>query len=239
MFVATYGRPTAPAVLLLHGAGIAGWMWAPVVATLATRCHVIVPDLPGHGASAHEPFIGPDDTVEELAALLPGATDVVGFSWGGQVALSLAAKHPAQARSVSVISSLVRPLRGAALLDPLVKATLPLARRRWFAHLQGVSMGVPASMMQDYIESSLTVDPSALTGVLAANNRYVLPETWSDYRGRVMVAYGSAEPRSVRTSSTALHLSAPQSQLVEVLGAHHDIPFRIPEWLADRIHSPA
>lgn len=124
--------------------------------------------------------------------------------------MSLAAQHPAQARSVSVISSLVRPLRGAALRLPSSKRH-SLARRRWFAHLQGVSMGVPASMMQDYIESSLTVDPSALTGVLVANNRYVLPETWSDYRG------GSWWPTAVPNHGACAdlqHRAAPQRTTV-------------------------
>lgn len=237
MFVATYGSPTAPAVILLHGAGVAGWMWAPVITRLAATRRVLVPDLPGHGASAAEPFDGVAATVSALADLLGDGAAVAGFSWGGQLALHLASEHPASVRSVSVISSLARPLPAAPVLDPMVKATLPLARHRWFARLQATSMGVPAAMMDDYIDTSVHVDPDALAAILAANNRFVLPRGWANYRGRVLVAYGSCEPRSVRGSATALHVSAAQSRLVEVIGAHHDIPFRVPDWLADALQS--
>src|SRR4051812_23323929 len=42
-----------PAVLLLHGFGDTGDMWAPVAARLVADHTVIVPDLRGMGLSAH------------------------------------------------------------------------------------------------------------------------------------------------------------------------------------------
>src|SRR5205823_7241111 len=54
------GRP----LVLLHGLLVSGELFAPVLDALAARHHLIVPDLRGHGRSAHLP--GPD-TVEQLA----------------------------------------------------------------------------------------------------------------------------------------------------------------------------
>ena len=42
-----------PAVVLLHGFGDTGDMWAPVAAALASGHTVVVPDLRGMGFSSH------------------------------------------------------------------------------------------------------------------------------------------------------------------------------------------
>src|ERR1700757_2390033 len=44
---------SGPAVLLLHGFGDTGDMWAPLAATLAKDHTLIVPDLRGMGRSSH------------------------------------------------------------------------------------------------------------------------------------------------------------------------------------------
>jgi len=93
------GRP----LVLLHGLLVSGELFAPVLDALAARHHLIVPDLRGHGRSAHLP--GPD-TVEQLAddiALLldtlgMGQADVLGYSQGGAVAQQFARAHPGRVR---------------------------------------------------------------------------------------------------------------------------------------------
>ena len=44
-----------PAVVLLHGFGDTGDMWAPVAAALVKHHTVVVPDLRGMGLSSHPP----------------------------------------------------------------------------------------------------------------------------------------------------------------------------------------
>jgi magnesium chelatase accessory protein len=52
--VQVLGRPArlAPTVLLLHGTGASSHSWRGLATLLARSCHVIVPDLPGHGWTA-------------------------------------------------------------------------------------------------------------------------------------------------------------------------------------------
>jgi pimeloyl-ACP methyl ester carboxylesterase len=80
-------------VLLLH-AGIADRrMWAAQVAALEEAGHrAVAPDLPGFGDTALTPPTV--DYVEFAAGLLDGAAAVVGCSFGGRVALELAAAKP-------------------------------------------------------------------------------------------------------------------------------------------------
>src|SRR5437764_3165314 len=44
-----------PAVLLLHGFGDTGDMWAPLAQALMARHTIVVPDLRGMGLSSHPP----------------------------------------------------------------------------------------------------------------------------------------------------------------------------------------
>jgi len=80
-------------VLLLH-AGIAdARMWAPQMEALRAAGHrVTAPDLPGYGDAALEP--GEVSYVDVAAALVSGPAGVVGCSFGGRVALELAAHRP-------------------------------------------------------------------------------------------------------------------------------------------------
>jgi 3-oxoadipate enol-lactonase len=80
-------------VLLLH-AGIADRrMWEPQVEALETAGHrALAADLPGFGDAALEP--GTIAYVDHAASLLDAPAAVVGCSFGGRIAIELAAARP-------------------------------------------------------------------------------------------------------------------------------------------------
>jgi len=87
-----------PPLLLVHGYGGAAWNFAELARRLPGR-RLIVPDLPGHGASGGLPaaptLAGYADALGAVcdAEDVP-AVDVVGHSLGGVVALRLAERRP-------------------------------------------------------------------------------------------------------------------------------------------------
>jgi len=88
-----------PAVLLIHGFGDTGDMWAPLAARLARDHTIIVPDLRGMGLSAH-PETGYDkknegvDMSAVLAALkVDGPVDMVTHDIGNMVGYAFAAEN--------------------------------------------------------------------------------------------------------------------------------------------------
>jgi pimeloyl-ACP methyl ester carboxylesterase len=93
---------SGPPLLLLHGAGGGAANWYRLIKPLSQHWRVLAPDLPGFGFSdAIEPRapIGAqvaDIITKGLAQLGVSATDMVGTSFGGLVALRLAQRFPGQ-----------------------------------------------------------------------------------------------------------------------------------------------
>ncbi|HWF76767.1 MAG TPA: alpha/beta hydrolase [Caulobacteraceae bacterium] len=90
-----------PAVLLLHGFGDTGDMWAPLAAILVKDHTVIVPDLRGFGDSTHtdkglEKKVEGEDMERVLQALHVARFDLVTHDIGNMVGYALAAEHPEQ-----------------------------------------------------------------------------------------------------------------------------------------------
>jgi pimeloyl-ACP methyl ester carboxylesterase len=107
---------TGPLVLLLHGFPEFWWSWHHQLITLADAgYHVVAPDLRGYGASDKPPrgYDAPtlaSDIAGLVRALGEGDAVVIGHDWGGHLAWSVAALHPAVVRRLVVLSN-PHPLR--------------------------------------------------------------------------------------------------------------------------------
>lgn len=95
-------------LLMLHGRGLAGATFAPVLPLLGAERRIITLDLPGWGLSDKPPFTGhtPQDALHVwmdgvlgfLDALGLEQVDLLGHSMGGFTALGLALEHPDRVR---------------------------------------------------------------------------------------------------------------------------------------------
>jgi len=97
LYVRTGGQ--GPAVLLLHGFGDTGDMWAPIAAKLMKDHTVIVPDLRGMGLSAHaEGGYTKKNQAVDIAGVLDALkiqkADLVTHDIGNMVGYALAAQYP-------------------------------------------------------------------------------------------------------------------------------------------------
>jgi pimeloyl-ACP methyl ester carboxylesterase len=112
-----------PAVLLLHGFGDTGDMWAPLAALLARDHTVIVPDLRGMGLSAH-PDAGYTkknqavDIAGVLDALKIEKADLVTHDIGNMVGYAVAAQYPARITRWVVMDA---PLPGLGAWDDIIR----------------------------------------------------------------------------------------------------------------------
>jgi pimeloyl-ACP methyl ester carboxylesterase len=115
-----------PAVVLLHGYGETGDMWAPLAADLARDHLVIVPDLRGMGLSA-KPAGGYDkktqgqDIAGVLDALKVQKTDLVTHDIGNMVGYAFAAQNRARVTRFVLMDA---PLPGVGPWEEILKNPL-------------------------------------------------------------------------------------------------------------------
>jgi pimeloyl-ACP methyl ester carboxylesterase len=126
-----------PAVVLLHGFGDTGDMWAPLAAVLVKDHTVIVPDLRGMGLSGH-PDIGYTkknqalDIAGVMDALKVEKADLVTHDIGNMVGYALAGQFPARITKWVVIDA---PLPGIGPWDEILKSPM-----LWHFNFRGPDM---------------------------------------------------------------------------------------------------
>jgi pimeloyl-ACP methyl ester carboxylesterase len=115
-----------PAVLLLHGYGETGDMWAPLAAKLSSSFTVVVPDLRGMGLSAH-PSGGYDkktqggDLAGVLEALKIDKVALVTHDIGNMVGYAFAAEQPSRVTKFVLLDA---PLPGIGPWEEILKSPL-------------------------------------------------------------------------------------------------------------------
>jgi pimeloyl-ACP methyl ester carboxylesterase len=111
-----------PAVVMLHGFGDTGDMWAPVAAVLVQGRTVVVPDLRGMGLSSHpeggyEKKTQALDIAQVLNKLQIEKADLVTHDIGNMVGYAFAAQFPARVTRWVVIDA---PLPGIGPWDEII-----------------------------------------------------------------------------------------------------------------------
>lgn len=251
---------SGPPIVLLHGAfgGLEDYE-ATLMPRLARTHRVLAFDRPGHGWSErvpgveNDPAVQADATHAALRRLGLQRVALLGFSYGGSVALTLALRHPELVSELILINtpsypwdtgvsraySLAQvPILGAAfrhsLAIPLATLLAPSSVRNAFA---------PAEPVEQFERSpaALALTPERF---LANAQDLVLLDA---FLGRQTEQYRQLQPRTLLLAapedrvvgyhihSVPLQESAPQAELVSIVGAGHALLFSHPDRLADEI----
>ena len=148
-----WGTADAPPVLCLHGVTGHGERFRMLAEERwAKRFRVIAPDLRGHGRSGWEPpwnlATHVADIVETLDALGVGAADVVGHSFGGRLALELAAAHPERVRRTVLLDPAIQLLPHVALhMTDLERRDRVFASAEEYADARGDGADTPRAFV--------------------------------------------------------------------------------------------
>lgn len=98
-----------PPVVLLHGQGAWAGMWLPVIPGLAASRRLVVPDLPGLGASVVDAPLSSEAVLAWVAGLIEQTCEtapaIVGLSLGGSIAARFAASHPDRLASLTLVDA--------------------------------------------------------------------------------------------------------------------------------------
>jgi pimeloyl-ACP methyl ester carboxylesterase len=235
-------------VVLLHGQPGAGAEWHRVVDALGDSFDVLAPDRPGYGHSAL-PAGDVVANVDWLEQLLDQGSDgqaavIVGHSWAGSVALSLAIRRPDLARGLVLVGSvgpgavswmdrlLARPVLGAvatwpafrvagAVLRPVLAKTEPEgpARERALGALQ-------ANVARGVWRTFLTEQRAVVSELPGLFDQLDLVTTTT------MVVAGTRDRVVPYASARALAAQLSNAELVEIARGGHQLHRTHPELIA-------
>ena len=230
--------------LVLVHAGVAdARMWEPVVPALAETHRVIRFDMRGYGRSlaARGRFAPAADLAALLDALAIERAHVVGASFGGLVALELAATRPGRVASLVLLAAALPDIEPSAQLLAYAEAeeaavtvgriedAIDINVRMWAARSTPAVQKLVTDMQRDAFELQLReraeseeLDPPVSTRLHAI----VVPAT---------VAYGDRDVEDFEQIARRLHAELPDATLHEISDADHLLALDQPHAVAQLI----
>lgn len=219
-----YGRSgTGHPVVLLHGWGASSATMALVHDDLAREYDVTAIDLPGHGRSGLPPdaWSTADFTSCVLAVLdrlRISRPHVLGHSFGGRIALDLAARHPQRVDKLVLVSS-------AGLLPP---RSIGYRVRAGLARLaRGIARygGGPGQAVRDRIYSKVASPDYAQAGPMRATFVKVVNEDLApmlpSIQAPTLLVWGSRDTETPLGVAHRMSRLIPGASLAVIDGAGH------------------
>ena len=213
-----------PTLVLLHGAGDQAGTWANVVAALAPRYRLVIPDLAGHGRSA--PASGPLGVGQILrgleADLAVGPRDaaiIVGNSLGAWVALLYAVDHPDRvARLILVNGGAIRGDRPDVSLTPRTREE---AARVMSELTDPASARVPGYVLDDVVREAQTGALARLAQTSGEMGRFLLDGRLNEVRVPVDLLWGESDKLFPLAYAARMMAQLPASRLTTIGGCGH------------------
>jgi pimeloyl-ACP methyl ester carboxylesterase len=219
-----FGDDSAPPIVLLHGGNVAGWMWGEQVPALGDF-HVLVPDLPGFGASNDERWPSMPAAADRVAELVRdratgGAAHVVGLSLGAGVGLHLALRHPDVVDSLFISStSVVAPSLATRVAG---RAMLAHWNRRWFWHALASGYGLPADSVELFVDTGLGIRRETALALFDETVRGFTPEQLAAVTVPTLAVAGERDSAAIaRGSLAAIRDHLPGALTATAAGMHH------------------
>ena len=242
-----FGPPPdrAPVALLLHGTGASTHSWRDVAPRLAEHCHVVVPDLPGHGFSRRPPGLELSLPVMGraidalLGALALSPRLIAGHSAGAVIAAWHVLHGRARPSHLVGINGAWQPFGGPAAhwISP---ATQVLASSTWAAMglsrlathesvlerlLRGTGSRVDAAGRRGY--ATLVASPSHVSAALSMMAHWDLRlfqgelKQYPHKECALTLIVGDADPMVPASQSQALSRRIPGALLHRLPGLGH------------------
>lgn len=254
------GPPDGPPLVMIHGAfGAAQDFAVSIMPQTAQRYRSIAIDRPGHGYSGRgeDTPVTPDKQARYLHAALQAMgvekPVLLGFSFGGAVALAYALQYPAQTGSVVLINTASHPwptpvelsyrLDGTPMIGPLLRHTVVTPAGHMIVEAGVRSVFSPASIPPAYRLAPLSL--SLRPGSYHANAEDIrtLKPFLADQMQRypfltvplIVLVSDEDNAASPVIHSRPLAATVPGVELVEVAGGGHPLHFTRPEIVLEAI----
>jgi pimeloyl-ACP methyl ester carboxylesterase len=238
LYCTTHGSGTP--LLLVHGLGVSGAVFQPLLPTLSARYQALVPDLRGHGQSQRLPS---PDNIERLAADLENLLDILGISScyalgyasGGAVVQQLAHRQPQRLRGMALVcaqahsTASIREQIERRLRPELFRLLGASGMGRLAAHT-GSPRGTPTEAY-DFVRNTMAPNDGRRIAPVARSLQGFDSRPWlHEIACPALVVGGTADSTTPAQHARELAAALPNAELHMIPGAGH--------WLV-KTHTPA
>jgi 3-oxoadipate enol-lactonase len=236
-------RGEGPTVVLLHGLMATGEMYRWLAELLEPRFRLVIPDLPGHGASGHVP--GPY-TVEAMAEGVAVALQdrdirdahVMGYSHGGAVAQCLA--RNVAVRSLALVATYAHNTESArerveGWLTPRLVRVLGMRRLAAMVARPGTGGGPPLSPERiTWLRELLATNDTAIMARAAAELARFDSRPWlGELTAPTLVVSGGRDTAVPAHHAAMLANGIAGARTATIPDAGHTMVWTHPERLAE------
>ena len=222
------GRP----LVLIHGAGTPGELWADDVADLARDCRYITYDRRGFGASSESPGSWEahcEDAIDLIERLDAAPAVLVGFSGGAIIALDLVLRRPELVSALVLLDPTFNVRR--CLTPGLVRAVVTaqvLGRLRgerrgaevWLRYVTGAAFENASAERREKI----LANASAIFADLdAGGGEHVDESRFGEIQIPVTLVEARLHPPFLRRSCARLKRLLPQARVIELERSGHAV----------------
>lgn len=227
-----------PDLVLLHGWGLNGAVWGPLLEALLPHFRLHVVDLPGHGFSAQQALpANLNAVVARVAEVVPPRAHWLGWSLGGLIALAAALTQPNAVTKLILIGSTPRfvandnwphgvPLTTLQQFAADLRADFPATLRQFLA-LQSLGMPNARALTRDLATHMLArpaPSAQALSSGLSLLHDSALERDVAQLNQPLLVIHGAQDRLVPVSAGEFLARTAPHGQLLRIERAGH-VPF--------------
>lgn len=242
------------AVLLIHGGGATSEFWGDCLDGIGGFARAIAYDQRAFGRSRATPVVGVarhgDDAAALLRALDAGPACVLGHSFGGTIALDLAARHPALVSSLVLIEPPIdfRVVGEPEMVSMLLRLQLrrllsgERAATRWFFNwaTRYRSSGDSAfERLAPELQETGLANASSFLAIWKysreASGAHLPRGKISSITCRATCLTGSESKRGFRRTTCRIARTLPKARLIEVGGSSHLMPFDAPQAVIEAV----
>lgn len=246
------GKQGGPPLVLIHGYGGTYADWLAIAPYLTTNFHVVIPDLPGWGASTRVAgSYSYTAQVERLRgfidALHLGRIAIAGHSMGGAIAGIYAAKYPADVAALVLIDSAGVPFKDNAFVRGLKNGSsgFDIDSRAQFQHFETLLFEkppkVPPRIQDVFIQRSIrdrAFNDQVLRDISAPDQRYALAADLPDITAPTLTVWCREDKITDVSALSAIRTGltrAPNIGVTELNGCGHMSIMEKPREVAESI----
>ena len=231
-----------PALLLVHGFTDTSRSFSLMAAHLAGR-RLVIPDLPGHGASPAGPHdMTPAGLARALAGLIEGLKlnrpIVVGHSLGGMIAVELAASRPEAVGGLVLLATTLRAEIGDA--DPMATGVLSLTdpispADPFYAYWHACEAPMAPDFLAHAAAEASAMPAARWRAVFAALRHADLTESAGRIKASTLIVSGGRDPLFDRAHRDRLRSAIPAASFVEADRCGHNVHWEAPALVAGAV----